>query len=327
MVTELHSTAREMVGRGRGILAVDASPTTVSRHNRRAYREMLVTTPALCSGISGVTLSGEAFGQRLDDGRTFPRAVTDLGMLAGVTVDTGHEPLAGAPGETVTEGLDGLRPRLAGYADRGARFAQWRAAIRIGQDLPSERALRANAHALARYAALCQEAGMVPIVSPEVLADSDHDQGQCAGVTAVTLLLVMRELGDAGVDLTGTVLEPNMVVPGALSGQRADPSTIASETVAALRSGVPEGLAGIAFLPGGQSPEQATANLAALQHVEAPWPLTFSFGRALIRPALDAWRGEPTRVRHGQRELAGRVMANAAVMQGRNGSYPTAVPV
>ena len=325
MNEELHATAQAMVSRPRGILAADESIGTMSsrlekagvdvtEENRRAYRELLVTTPDLHKGISGVILSDETFNQKLSDGNTFPLAMHALGILPGIKVDTGAKPLALTPGEKITEGLDGLRERLADYVSRGARFAKWRAVITIGDGKPSVRALRANAHALARYAALCQEAVVVPIVEPEVLMDGDHTIDRCAEVTAATLKMVFFELEDAGVDLAGTVLKPNMVVPGSTSGQQASPEEVAEKTVATLQAVVPETLAGVAFLSGGQSPEVATANLAAMQQHATPWPLTFSFGRALVDPALKAWHGDPALVADGQQALADRVGPNSAAV-------------
>ena len=325
MNEELHATAQAMVSRPRGILAADESIGTMSsrlekagvdvtEENRRTYRELLVTTPDLHKGISGVIVSDETFNQKLSDGNTFPLAMHALGILPGIKVDTGAKPLALTPGEKITEGLDGLRERLADYVSRGARFAKWRAVITIGDGKPSVRALRANAHALARYAALCQEAVVVPIVEPEVLMDGDHTIDRCAEVTAATLKMVFFELEDAGVDLAGTVLKPNMVVPGSTSGQQASPEEVAEKTVATLRAVVPETLAGVAFLSGGQSPEVATANLAAMQQHATPWPLTFSFGRALVDPALKAWHGDPALVADGQQALADRVGPNSAAV-------------
>jgi fructose-bisphosphate aldolase class I len=325
MNEELHGTAQTMVSRPRGILAADESIATmssrlekagveVSAENRRAYREMLVTTPDLNRGISGVILSDETFNQKLSDGNTFPLAVHNLGILPGIKVDTGAKPLALSPSEKITEGLDGLRERLKDYVSRGARFAKWRAVIVIGDGLPTRNALRANAHALARYAALCQEAWCVPIVEPEVLMDGDHTIERCAEVTRATLETLMAELNEAGVDLAGTVLKPNMVVPGKTSGQQASPEEVAEQTVSVLRAVLPDSLAGVAFLSGGQSPEEATANLAAMQKHDTPWPLTFSFGRALVDPALKAWRGDPDAVDAGQQALFSRVGPNSSAL-------------
>ncbi|MFN2479637.1 MAG: class I fructose-bisphosphate aldolase [Pseudonocardiaceae bacterium] len=326
MIEALHGTARTMVSRPRGILAADESIGTMSSRlekagvpataeNRRDYREMLVTTPDLHEGISGVILSDETFNQKLSDGNSFPLALHALNILPGIKVDTGAKDLAFSPGEKITEGLDGLRERLQDYVSRGARFAKWRAVITIGEGgRPTQRALRANAHALARYAALCQESVVVPIVEPEVLMDGDHTIERCAEVTRAMLEHLLAELDEAGVDLAGTVLKPNMVVPGTTSGQQASPEEVAEATVTTLRAVLPETLAGVAFLSGGQSPEVATANLAAMQKHETPWPLTFSFGRALVDPALKAWHGDPALLSAGQQALASRVQPNSAAV-------------
>ncbi len=326
LTTSLHDTAAGLVGGRRGILAADESIATMSirleqagvttsEENRRAYREMLVRTPDLHEGVSGVILCDETLRQSLADGRTFPRALYDMGMLPGIKVDTGARPLAGAPGETVTEGLDGLAARLSEYAELGARFAKWRAVITIGNGTPSRWALQANVHALARYARACHNAGIVPIVEPEVLMDGAHSQEHCAAATATVLTMLTQALADAEVDPAGTVLKPNMVVPGAASGQRCTPTDVARVTVDTLRATVSDEIAGIAFLSGGQDPDIATANLAAMQTLDTPWPLTFSFGRALVSPALLAWRGD--RVAEGQATLARQVDQNATVLRGR----------
>ncbi|MET8246932.1 class I fructose-bisphosphate aldolase [Streptomyces sp. NPDC005202] len=324
-MADLAHTAAAMVAPGKGILAADESIATMSarlekagvaptEENRRAYREMLITTPDLASGVSGVILCDETFRQAVSDGRTFPEAMAQRGLLPGIKVDTGAKPLAGAPGETVTEGLDGLRERLAEYAALGARFAKWRAVISIGDGRPTRRKVRADAHALARYAMLCQEAGIVPIVEPEVLMEGTHGIARCAAVTSDVLQEVFAELD--GAELDGIVLKPNMVVPGRDSGETATPDEVAQATVSTLRAVVEEKVAGIAFLSGGQSAAQATANLAAMQRLEAPWPLTFSFGRGLVDPALAAWRGDPERVADGQQALAHRVACNTAALTG-----------
>jgi fructose-bisphosphate aldolase class I len=325
MIEALHGTARTMVSRPRGILAADESVGTMSSRlekagvpataeNRRDYREMLVTAPDLHEGISGVILSDETFNQKLSDGNTFPLALHALNILPGIKVDTGAKDLALSPGEKITEGLDGLRERLRDYVSRGARFAKWRAVITIGENTPTRNALRANAHALARYAALCQESVLVPIVEPEVLMDGDHTIERCAEVTRAALEYLLEELDEAGVDLAGTVLKPNMVVPGTTSGQQASPEEVAEATVTTLRAVLPETLAGVAFLSGGQSPEVATTNLAAMQKHETPWPLTFSFGRALVDPALKAWHGDPALISAGQQALISRVQPNSAAV-------------
>lgn len=325
MIEALHATARAMVSRPRGILAADESITTMSsrldkagiavtEENRRAYREMLISTPELHRGISGVILSDETFNQKLADGQSFPLALHAVNILPGIKVDTGAKDLAFSPGEKITEGLDGLRERMQDYASRGARFAKWRAVITIGDGRPTQRALRANSHALARYAALCQESAVVPIVEPEVLMDGEHTIERCAEVTRAALEHLLAELDEAGVDLAGTVLKPNMVVPGSASGHRASPEEVAERTVATLLAVLPDSLAGVAFLSGGQSPEVATANLAAMQKHQTPWPLTFSFGRALVDPALKAWHGDPALITAGQQALADRVGPNSAAV-------------
>jgi fructose-bisphosphate aldolase, class I len=320
-------TAAKLVCSGKGILAADESVSTMNtrlaragvastEENRRAYREMLVTTPHLAEGVSGVILCDETFRQCLRDGQTFPQALAARGILPGIKVDLGTRPLAGAPGEKVTEGLDRLRERLAEYARLGGRFAKWRAVFAIGDGSPSWRALRANAHGLTRYASLCHEAGLVPIVEPEVLMDGAHSAERCAAVTAAALFSLFAELQDFEVTLDAVVLKPNMVVPGISSGESVTAAEVASRTVGVFNGIVPEQIAGIAFLSGGQSPDVATANLAALQQVKAPWPLTFSFGRALVDPALAAWRGDAGRVSAGQRALANRVACNLAALRG-----------
>ena len=320
-------TAALLVRSGKGILAADESVPAMNARlaaagmasvaaNRRAYRELLVTTPHLAEGVSGVILGDETFRQRLDDGQTFPHALAARGLLPGIKVDTGAKPLAGAPGEKITEGLDGLRERLTEYALLGARFARWRAVFLVGEGIPSWQALRANAHALARFASLCHEAGVVPVVEPEVLTDGTHSAERCAAVTAAVLFNLFAEFHDYEVELGGIVLKPNMVLPGTGSGQPVTPDQVASSTVDAFSRIVPQEIAGIAFLSGGQGAAAATANLAALQRVRAPWPLTFSFGRALAGPALAAWGGAPGRVRDGQRALANRVACNLAALRG-----------
>lgn len=321
------SVAAAMVAPGKGILAADESVSTMSQRleaagvaptaeNRRAYREMLVTTPGLADGISGVIMCDETLRQRLGDGRTFPAALSDSGMLAGVKVDAGAKPLAGTEGETITEGLDGLGSRLREYAGLGAAFAKWRAVLRIGDGRPSAVAVRANAQALGRYAAACQDAGLVPIVEPEVLMEGSHTLSRCETVTSLVLLEVMSELREFRVDLASVVLKPNMAVPGRDCPDSPSPDEVAEATASAL-NGVPATVAGIAFLSGGQSPERATENLAALQRLPRPWPLTFSFGRALVDPALAAWRGDPARRDAGQDALARRVAMNVAALSGR----------
>jgi fructose-bisphosphate aldolase, class I len=326
-MNDLAATAAALVAPGKGVLAADESiPTASARlakarvapteENRRAYREMLVTAPGLGKAISGVILSDETLRQRIAGGPTVPAALAGLGMLAGIKVDGGARPLPGAPGETVTEGLDGLPSRLREYAGLGAAFAKWRAAFTIGAGTPSATAIQANAHALCRYAAACHDAGLVPIVEPEVLMTGPHSLGQCETVTSLVLLEVVTMLLDSGIDLEAIVLKPNMALPGLDSGQRAAPGQVAEATLATLSS-MPAALAGVAFMSGGQSPEQATRNLAALQEIPHLWSLTFSFGRALVDPALAAWRGDPAAVPAGQAALLRRAAMNAAALAGR----------
>lgn len=325
LITSTRESAGDLVTGRRGILAADESIATMSNRlsavgvvptaeSRRAYREMLVTTPALGRSVSGVILCDETLRQSLSDGRSFPRALADLGMQTGIKVDNGARALAGGePGETVTEGLDA---RLEEYAELGARFAKWRAVIRIGDRMPSLWALQTNAHMLARYARACQNVGIVPIVEPEVLMEGTRSLWRCAAATAVTLVSVTRALADAEVDPVTTVLTPNMVLPGTTSGQTAAPADVARMTIDTSRTAVSDDLAGIAFLPGGQPPETASANLEAMQQIDTPWPVTFSVGRALVSPALADWRGEDDRVGTGQATLARHVVRNAAVLRG-----------
>lgn len=327
-MNDLAATAAALVSPCKGILAADESVATMSarlkragveptEENRRAYREMLVTAPGLGAGISGVIFCDETFRQRVTGGQCFPAALAGRGMLTGIKVDGGAKPLAGAPGETVTEGLDGLAQRLREYAGLGAAFAKWRAVFTIGTGTPSGMAVRVNAQALGRYAAACQEAGLVPIVEPEVLMSGSHSLSQCETVTAMALLEVVSALQDCGVDFDAMVLKPNMVLPGSDGGQRATPGQVAEASLAALGS-MPVSLAGVAFLSGGQRPEQATENLAALQRIPRLWPLTFSFGRALVDPALAAWRGDPAATGAGHRALLRRVGMNVAALAGRH---------
>lgn len=323
---QLTKTAATLVAEGKGVLAADESVATMSSRlvkagveasveNRRAYRELLVTTPNLADGISGVILCEETLRQRLADGRTFAEVLADLGMLTGIKVDRGAKPLPGGDGETVTEGLDGLPARLAEFVGLGARFVKWRAVYTIGEHRPSAAAIRANAHALARYASACQHAGLVPIVEPDVLMTGAHSIEACAEVTERVQHALAIELALFGVDVAAIVLKPNMVLPGASTVDTPAPETVADTTVTVLTATMPRSLAGVAFLSGGQSPRQATENLAAMRAVSAPWPLTFSFGRALVDPALAAWRGRPDRVEAGQAALAARVRANRAALR------------
>jgi fructose-bisphosphate aldolase class I len=325
--TALRDVAHRLVGEGRGILAADESIATMNTRlaaagvapeevNRRDYRELLVTAPGLTAGVSGVILCEETLLQALRDGEPFGRRMLRDGLLPGVKVDTGTAPLPNTDGETITEGLDGLARRLPALREAGAAFAKWRAVIRLDGGRPSPRAVQANAHALARYAVLCQAAGIVPIVEPEVLMDGEHGLSRCAVVTASVLREVFRQLLAAGADLRAVVLKPNMVLPGRGHHRAAGPAEVAEATLAVLGATVPATVAGVAFLSGGQAPQVATANLAALQGADTAWPLTFSFGRALVDPALAAWAGRPENWDAGQQALLARVQANAAAVGG-----------
>ncbi len=328
----LAATARALVAPGKGILAADESHPTMAKrlarvgvesteHTRRAYRELLFTTPGLEEVVSGVILFDETIRQRSGSGAMLTEILAGTGILPGIKVDRGTVPLAGAPGELVTQGLDGLRERLAEYAALGARFAKWRAVLRIGPGLPTPACVEANAHALARYAALAQEAGLVPVVEPEVLMDGSHGLERCAEVTAQVLRRVYAELAAQRVVLEATLLKPGMVLPGTTSpeAERVGDDEVAARTIAVLRDTVPASVPGIVFLSGGQSPQEATARLDALNRLgaEQPWQLSFSYGRALQAPVLDAWRGEPANVAPAQAVLAERARLTGAARRGR----------
>ncbi len=300
-VKDLETVAEALVAAGKGILAADESTGTIKKRfdsisvestveTRRAYREMLFTTPDVERFISGVILFDETIRQKAQDGTPLPQVLSRKGIIPGIKVDTGAKELAGFAGERITEGLDGLRARLKEYRELGAKFAKWRAVINIGAGLPTRYCMFANAHALARYAALCQEAGLVPIVEPEVMMTGDHDIQRCEEVTLATLNYVYSELIEHRVVLEGTLLKPNMVLPGQNSAKQASPEEVAAATVRCFRRVVPAAVPGVVFLSGGQSPEQATANLNAMNAMgEQPWELSFSFGRALQQTALKAW--------------------------------------
>ena len=326
----LESTIVALMAPGKGILAADEGHAKIARRfealgiapteeSRRRYRQMLFTTPDVGEYLSGVILLDETLRQRADDGRRFVEVLVESGIVPGVKVDGGAVPLAGAPGERVTEGLDGLRARLEEYGGLGARFAKWRAVIGIGDERPSAYCLDTNAHALARYAALCQEAGLVPIVEPEVLMDGVHSLERSIEVTEATLERVFAGLRAQGVHLERILLKPNMALPGASSPQQAGVHEVAEATVRCLRRTVPAAVPGIVFLSGGQDPQAATARLNAMNAMPKthPWPLGFSFGRALQAPALEAWRGEPSNVPAGQRAFHHRARCNSAAREGR----------
>jgi fructose-bisphosphate aldolase class I len=318
-----------MVAKDKGILAADESSGTIKKRfdkikvesteeNRRAYRELLFTTPGAGDYISGVILYDETLRQKTRDGTPFAEFLSRNGMIPGIKVDTGAKPLAGFPGETITEGLDGLRERLAEYHRLGARFAKWRAVIDIGTGIPTRFCIEANAHALARYAALCQEGNIVPIVEPEVLMDGAHSLERCEEVTALTLQTVFDQLYAHGVRLEGMVLKPNMVISGMKASKRAGAEEVAEATVRCLKRHVPSAVPGIAFLSGGQGPEEATEHLSLINQLgPLPWEVSFSYGRALQAPALDAWRGTQSNFAAGQKAFFKRAKLNGLARSGR----------
>jgi fructose-bisphosphate aldolase class I len=325
---KLHETAQAIVAEGKGILAADESDSTIKKRfdsigvesteeNRRAYRELLFTTEGVEEYISGVILFDETIRQSSSDGTPFPKLLESKGVIPGIKVDRGAHPLALAEGETVTEGLDGLRDRLTEYRELGARFAKWRAVISIGKEIPSEYCLWTNAHALARYAALSQEAGLVPIVEPEVLMDGDHTIERSFTVTSHTLHAVFTELRDQRVHPEGILLKPNMVLSGYANPEQASHEEVAAETVRCFKRHVPAAVPGIVFLSGGQSDEDATANLNAMNAMGPhPWQLSFSYGRALQAPALKAWLGKEENVEAAQRAYYHRAKMNSAARTG-----------
>ena len=331
---ELNSVALAMTGNGKGILAADESSPTIKKRfdtidtesteeNRRRYREMIITAEGAEDYIGGVIMFDETLRQATSDGVPFAKYMSDLGMVPGIKVDTGAKPLAGFPGETVTEGLDGLRDRLAEYYELGARFAKWRAVINIGEDIPSDFCLHANAHALARYAALCQEAGIVPIVEPEVLMDGAHSIGRCEEVTNAALDALFSQLAAHRVALEGIVLKPNMVISGSDAQDRAGPAEVAEATLRSLKAHVPAEVPGIAFLSGGQTAEEATEHLGLMNQMgPLPWELSFSYGRALQAPALDAWRGKEENYGAGQAAVFKRAKLNSLA---HLGTYETSM--
>jgi len=326
----LTATAEALVAPGKGILAADESSGTIKKRfdsisvesteeNRRSYRQMLFTTPGAADHISGVILFDETIRQSADDGRPFPKLLADDGVIPGIKVDTGAKPLAGSEGETVTEGLDGLRERLAEYYGLGARFAKWRATYTITDALPTQYCYDVNAHALARYAALCQEANIVPIVEPEVLMDGTHTIGRAAEVTANALTALYRALYDQHVYLPGTLLKPNMCLSGYGATEQASDDEVAATTIGVFRYCVPAAVPGIVFLSGGQSDEQATARLNRMNQMgPLPWQLSFSYGRALQAPALKAWGGKAENFVAGQAAYAKRARLNGLA---RSGDY------
>jgi fructose-bisphosphate aldolase class I len=334
-IDELVSTAHSMVAAGKGILAADESTGTITKRlaginvesteeNRRAYRDLLFTTAGAEQYISGVIMYDETIRQSAADGVPFTQILSGRGIVPGIKPDKGAKPLAGFPGEKITEGLDGLRERLKEYHELGARFGKWRAVITIGDGIPTRCCLAANAHALARYAALCQETGLVPIVEPEVLMDGDHPLERCEEVTTFTLQLLYEALYEQRVVLEGTILKPNMVIAGKACPVQAGPEQIAEATIRTFERTVPAAVPGIAFLSGGQSPVQATENLNALNATgrKLPWELSFSYGRALQEPVLQAWLGDPENVPAARAAYLHRARMNGAA---RSGSWTPAM--
>lgn len=333
---ELMRTAKTLVAGDKGLLAMDESNPTCNKRfaklgipqdaeTRRTYREMIVATPGLGECISGAILYDETIRQRKKNGPSFVNAILDAGIIPGIKVDTGAKDLAGHPGETITEGLDGLRDRLAEYFQMGARFAKWRAVIVVGDGLPSRSGLEANAHALARYAALCQEAGLVPIVEPEVLMDGNHTLERCLKVTEEVLRNVFIQLNCQRVMLEGIILKPNMVVAGLTCSSQGTVDEVADATAKCLLRTVPAAIPGIAFLSGGQSAELASARLNGMNvrfKSRLPWALAFSFARAIQQPALEIWKGKDSNVPAAQKALIHRAQCNRAA---RRGEYTSAM--
>ena len=327
--SELARIAGAMVAKGKGILAADESTGTIKKRfdtirlesnaeNHRAYRELLFSAPGAAELISGVIMYDETIRQKTKDGTPFAQYLTRQGIIPGIKVDLGAKPLAGFPGETITEGLDGLRERLIEYRTLGARFAKWRGVIDIADGIPTDFAIEANAQGLARYAALCQENDIVPIVEPEVLMDGAHTLDRCAEVTERVLQTVFAQLFGQRVLLEGMVLKPNMVISGKKAANRAPPQTVAEATVRVLKRHVPPAVPGIAFLSGGQSPAEATLHLSLINKLgPLPWSITFSYGRALQDTALKGWGGAPANFAAGQKEFLKRAKLNGLATSGR----------
>ncbi|WP_245927400.1 class I fructose-bisphosphate aldolase [Aphanothece hegewaldii] len=337
---ELKETAKAMVTSGKGVLAMDEShatcnkrfdklgiPTTIEQ--RQAYRELILTTPNLSEYISGAILFDETIRQTSRAGVPFTQIMADAGIIIGIKVDAGAKNLAGHPDEKITEGLDGLRDRIAEYYKMGARFAKWRAVITIGQDIPSRACIEANAHALARYAALCQEGGLVPIVEPEVLIDGDHTIERCYAVTDETLHTVFEQLYRQGIVYDEMILKPSMVISGLNSPTQATVEQVADKTVECLLKNVPATVAGVAFLSGGQSIEQASEHLNLMNikyKSQCPWPITFSYARAIQQPALEYWRGNDANIANAQQLLLHRAKCNSAASLGQYSSQMEKTP-
>jgi fructose-bisphosphate aldolase class I len=333
---QLTETAKKMVAGDKGLLAMDESTPTCNKRFaklgipqteevRRAYREMIVTTPGLGESISAAILCDETIRQQKKDGTPFAKAVTTAGIIPGIKVDAGAKEMAGHAGEKITEGLDGLRGRLAEYSQMGARFAKWRAVIAVGEGIPSRGCIEANAQALARYAALCQEAGLVPVVEPEVLMDGEHTLDRCREITEAVLQTVFNQLYTQGVTLEGMILKPNMVLPGLTCSKQEPVDEVADATVKCFLRAVPAAVPGIAFLSGGQSSELASARLNAMNtrfKARLPWALAFSFARAIQQPAMEIWQGKDANVVAAQEALYHRAKCNWAA---RRGEYSAAM--
>ena len=327
----LTATVRALMADDKGLLAMDESTPTCNKRfaaldiptteeYRRQWRQLIVTAPSLGEAISGAILYDETIRQNLDDGTPMVQALSDRGIIPGIKVDAGTVGLPGHSGEWMTEGLDGLRQRLQAYRDLGARFAKWRAVIAVGADIPTRAGLVNNAQTLAIYAGLCQEADIVPIVEPEVLMDGTHSLERCREVTGMVLHIVFSHLRTQGISLKGMILKPNMVLSGLTSPEQASVEASAAATVRCLLRNVPAEVGGVAFLSGGQSPELATERLAAMHRdfgEQLPWPLTFSYSRAVQEPALELWRGQVEQVPAAQQALVERARANRAARQGQ----------
>jgi len=324
----MRETARELVAQGKGILAADESSGTIEKRfdqigvesteeNRRAYRQLLFTTPGLGDHVSGVILYDETIRQSTEDGTPFTEVLEKAGVVPGIKVDTGAKPLALFEGETVTEGLDGLRERLAGYRELGAQFAKWRATYSIGDGLPTDFAVLANGHAMARYAALCQEAGIVPIVEPETLMDGDHDVVACEVATGRALQVLYEQMDAHRIDLAGTLLKVNMVVPGKGAARQEPDDAIAAATLRTLQAHVPKIVPGIVFLSGGMTDGEATSRLNEINRLgDAPWEISFSYGRALQQRPLAVWAGDAAHGEAAQAALAHRARMNGLARDG-----------
>ena len=326
----IEAIANAMVAEGKGILAIDESSPTIKKRfdsigaecteeNRRAYRELLIGGDGINEFISGMILYDETIRQSASDGTPFPELLASRGIMPGIKVDGGAKDLAGHPGEKVTEGLDGLRERLAEYRKLGAPFAKWRAVITIGDGMPSRGCITANCHALARYAALCQEAGIVPMVEPEVMLDGNHSIERCYEASEATLRALFAALDDQRVVLEGTILKASMVLTGNQCAQRAGVEEVAERTLQCLKNSVPAAVPGIVFLSGGQTPVEATAHLNAMNAMAGPlpWKLSFSYSRALQAPALTAWNGDPNNAEAAKAALRHRAKLNSAASLGR----------